>query len=204
MNPGKRYLRNTVFALWGVAASFVGLNRLYAAVGTEAPEWRRSLLSLGLREDRQPEPKPELDLATAKDFSKVGVHGDFALEIVGAAQYKVEFVPPAGTASKFHAYQENGYLRVNTDDDVTGGTLHIEMPTLERIDANVPRITVQGVTAKELKLYGYRDGVVTLQNNRVDSWHLSSGDALDVRMDDATFAAGSIKSNGNVVIRRAP
>jgi len=204
MNPGKRYLRNTVFALWGAAAFFIAWNRLYASIGTEGPEWKRSLLSLGLRVEQESKPRPELDLATAKDFSKVSVYGDFALEIVGSTQYKVTFMSADGSTAKVHAYLDEGYLRVHTEDEVKGGTLHIEVPTLQRIDANVPRITVRGLVAKEVGLYGYRGGVATLQQNHVDSWHLFSGDALDVGVDDATFAAGSIKSNGNVVIRRDP
>jgi hypothetical protein len=205
MNPGKRYLRNTVFVLWGAAAFFIAWSRLYASVGTEGPEWKRNLLSLGLRVEQESKPRPELDLATAKDFSKVSAYGNFTLEIVGSAEYKVTFTPPAGTTAKVHASLDDdgdGYLRVHTEDSVTGGTLHIEVPSLERIDANVPNTVVRGVKAKELRLVSYRGGTATLQQNQVQSWSLFSGDAMDVRVDDATFAAGSIKSNGNVVIRR--
>lgn len=203
MNPGKRYIRNTVFALWGAAAVFVGWNRLYASVaGAEGSKEKHRLLSLGLRVDEQPGPRPEMDLATARDFSKVSVYGNFTLEIVGAPQFKATFTPPDGTAAKVHAYQNEGYLRVHTEDGVTGGVLHIEAPTLDRIDANVPQVTVRGLQAREIALVSYRSGTLTLAQNQVQSWRMFSGPRLEVRMDDATFAAGSIKSNGDVVIRR--
>jgi hypothetical protein len=203
MNPGKRYIRNTVFVMWGAAAAFVGWTRLYAyAVDADSPPWQRSLLSLGLRQNDEAKPRPELDLATARDFSKLSVYGNFTLEVVGAAQYKVTFTAPDGTTAKPHVYQDDGYLRVHTEDTVTGGTLRVEVPTLERIDANVPRTTVSGLQAKELSLVGYRSGTAILQHNQVENWKLFSGEQFEVRIDDATFAAGSIKSNGDIVIRR--
>lgn len=202
MNPGKRYLRNTVFALWGAAAFFVGWNRLYASAGADAPEWRHNLLSLGLRTHEPEKQRPEMDLATARDFSKVSLFGNFTVEIVGAPQYSVTFTPLAGTTARTHAYQDHGTLRVHTEDSVTGGVLHIEVPTLERIDANVPQISVRGLQSAEVAIASYRGGVLRLQQNQVKSWRVFSGDPLDVRVDDVTFAAGSIKANGDVVIRR--
>jgi hypothetical protein len=203
MNPGKRYLRNTVFVLWGVAAAFVGWNRLYARVAGEDAQEKHTLLSLGLRVQETSGPRPDLDLAAAKDFTKVSVHGDFTLEIVGAPQYKVTFTPAEGTAAKLHAsLDEDGYLHARTDDGVTGGTLRIEVPQLERIDANVPRVLVQGMQGKELSLVSYRGGAATLRENHVESWRLFSGQPFEVRVDDITFSAGGIKSNGDVVIRR--
>lgn len=203
MNVGKRYLRNTVFTLWCTAAAFVGWTRLYGyAVDESSPQWKRSAMSLGLFARNYEKARPELDLATAKDFTKVSAFGNFTVEIVGAEQYKVIFTPPAGTSAKVHANLDNGYLRVHTDDTVMGGTLHIEVPTLDRIDANVPQITVSGLRAKEVALVGYRSGALTLRQNQVASWRVFSGEPFEVRMDDATFAAGTIKANGDVVIRR--
>lgn len=202
MNPGKRYLRNTVFALWGVAAAFVGWNRLYAEVAGEGAQEEHSLLSLGLRVEKHSGPRPDLDLAEARDFTRVSAYGDFDLEIVGAPQYKVTFTPAEGTTAKLHAsMDEDGSLHARTDEGVTGGTLRIEVPQLERIDANVPRLLVQGMQGKELFLMSYRSGTATLRGNQVQSWRLFSGEQYDVRIDDITFAAGGIKSNGNVVIR---
>ncbi len=143
----------------GVAAFFIAWNRLYASIGMEGPEWKRNLLSLGLRVEQQSKPRPELDLATAKDFSKVSVYGDFALEIVGSAQYKVTFMSADGTTAKVHAYLDEGYLRVHTEDEVKGGTLHIEVPTLQRIDANVPpnhRARPRGQGSRAVWLSGWR------------------------------------------------
>ncbi len=204
MNPGKRYLRNTVLTMWGVAAAFIGWNRLYAEVAGDGAQDKHSLLSLGLRVQEHSGPAPDIDLATAKDFTKVSVHGNFTLEIVGAPQYKVTFTPAEGTNAKLHAFLDedgDGYLHARTDDDVTGGTLRIEAPRLERIDANVPRVLVQGMQGKELSLVSYRGGIATLRANQVESWRLFSGQQYEVRIDDITFAAGGIKSNGNVVIR---
>jgi hypothetical protein len=202
MNPGKRYLRNTVFVLWGVAAAFVGWNRLYAKVAGEDAQGKHSLLSLGLRVEQRSRPRPDLDLAAAKDFTKLGVRGDFTLEIVGAPQYKVTFTSPDGSTTKVHASMDEGYLHVRTDDDVVGGTLRVETPRLERIDSNVPRVLVQGLQGKELSLVSYRGGTATLRENQVESWRLFSGQPYEVRVDDITLAAGGIKSNGDVVIRR--
>lgn len=204
MNPGKKLIRNTVFGIWTAVVLFVGLNRLHATpsdTGTGS-----SFLTLGLREQRASEPQPGIDLATARDFARLSVRGPLAVEVVGSAVYKVALVPGAGEAPKIKAYLSEGTLHVDGGDS-TGeqlAVLRVEVPTLQRIDAGVSRLTLHGLAAKDLNVYMYRGGELKLEQSQMQGLELYSGNPLDVQVDDASFAASSLKTNGNVVIRRSP
>ncbi len=115
MNQGKRYIRNTVFVLYGTAALYVGMNRLYlSTVDAGTPQWLRSTLSLGLAAAPEPEPAPELkpaDVALLRDFTRLSVAGDFTVEVVGAAQYKVSFTMAPDHPMQLRSWQKDGLLR---------------------------------------------------------------------------------------------
>ena len=205
MNQGKRLLRNTVFALWGTAAVYVGVTRLYGATDAAAP-WLRTTLSLGLREHERSARPTDIDLATARDFTHVSVSGRFNVEIVGGTEYKVVVTPEAGQELKYHAWRDKETLRLWQEGENEGAalaTLHIEVPTLNRISIHASSLSVRGLKAEELSLVGYGSTPTQLQQNEVQRWRLVSYAPMEVRMDDATFAAGSVKANGDVVIRRA-
>jgi hypothetical protein len=204
MNPGKKLIRNTVFGLWGTAALFVGLNRLNATPsGTEGGG---SFLTMGLRQDQEPERNSEIDLATARDFTRISVRGRFSVEVVGSQSYKVTLTPAAGQSPEIHAYQKDGVLHVDggEPEGELQGELRFEVPTLARIDATAPRITVRGLKVPEFSLYMHRGGAALLEENQVQHWHMFSSQALELQVDDATFAAGTMESKGAIVIRRAP
>jgi hypothetical protein len=203
MNPGKKLIRNTVFGVWTVAVLFVGLNRLQATPGAGSGG---SSFTLGLRQDRQPEPRPEADLATARDFNRLSVRGPLEVEVVGSTDFKVTLVPGAGGAPEIHTYLGEGTLRVDAGDPAgePRAVLRVEVPTLQRIDAGTSRVTIRGLAAPVLTVEMYRGGQARLEQNQVRDWVLSSAHPLDVQVDDATFATGSLRTDGNVVIRRAP
>jgi hypothetical protein len=206
MNPGKRLIRNTVFVVWGTFAAFVALNRIYAATDADTTPWVRTALSLGLRPVERGERPADVDLATVKDFTHVSVRGRLNVEIVGGDAYKVSLVPEAGQEPKFHAWREEDMLRVWEEGDDEGAavaTLHIEVPTLVRISAHVNQLSVRGLKAEEVALVGYGAMSAKLQQNEVRHWRMFASEPMDVQMDDATFAAGTLKSGGDVVIRRA-
>ena len=207
MNQGKKLIRNTIFTLWGVAALYVGWNRLNAAVVDDdtAPALRAAM-TLGLRPTVHPERPPSIDLSTVRDFTRVSVFGRFRVEIVGGQDYRVSVVPEPGQEAKYRAWREGDALRVTTEGDNEGpavATLHIEVPTLNKIAVNVSQISVQGLKAPELELVSYNAGRASLRQNQIDYLRMVSYQPLEVQMDDATFAAGIIKANGDVRIRRA-
>lgn len=203
MNAGRRLVRNTVFGLWGAAALFVGLNRLAA---TPAGEGKDSFLTLGLRQDREPQRDPEIDLATARGFTRLSVRGPLRVEVVGAGAYKVTLTASSGQSPQVHAYLKEGVLHVDGGEGrgAMQGVLRVEVPTLQRIDAASAQLVVRALHAPELSLFTYGGGVATLEQNHVQRWHVFSSNPLELRVDDATFAAGSLKANADVVIRRAP
>jgi len=204
MKSGKKLIRNTVFGIWTAAVLFVGLNRVHATASDTGAG--SSFLTLGLREEREPAPKPEIDLASARDFAQLSVRGPLAVEVVGSASYKVALVPGAGEAPKIKAYLGGGALHVDGGES-TGeqlAVLRVEVPTLQRIDAGVSRLTLHGLAAKDLNVYMYRGGELKLEQSQIQGLELYSGNPLDLQVDDASFAAGSLKTNGNVVIRRSP
>jgi len=205
MNPGKRLVRNTVFVIWGACAAFVGLNRIYAATDAATP-WVRTALSLGLQPVERRQRPADVDLATVKDFTHVSVRGRLNVEIVGGAEYKVVLVPEAGQEAKFHALRDEDMLRVWEEGNAEGAavaTLHIEVPTLTRISAHVNQLSVRGLKAEEVALVGYGALSAKLQQNEVRRWRMFGSEPMDVQMDDATFAAGTFKTGGDVVVRRA-
>jgi hypothetical protein len=207
MNQGKKLIRNTVFTLWGVAAFYVGWNRLSAAVvdaDTAAP--LRAAMTLGLSPTVTREAPPSIDLATVRDFTHVGAFGRLKVEIVGGQDYRVSVVPDPGQDVKYRAWREGSALRVATEgnnDGPAAATLHIEVPTLRQITVNVRQLSVRGLDAPELELISYNGGSATLLQNQIGYLRMVSYQPLEVQIDDATFAAGTIKANGDVRIRRA-
>jgi hypothetical protein len=202
MNAGKKLIRNTVFALWGTAALFIGLNRLQSRESTAGGS---SFLALGLRQEREPEPKPQIDLAAARDFTRLSVRGPLSVQIVGASAFKVWLEPVAGYSPKVRAWLNEGVLHVDGGEEQgRQAVLHVEVPTLQRVDAANAEVAVRGLSTREFSLYTYGGGVARLEQNSVQHWHLFSSRPLDLRVDDATFAAGTIKTTGDVVVRRSP
>ncbi|HMA11185.1 MAG TPA: hypothetical protein VKO83_04815 [Steroidobacteraceae bacterium] len=201
MNAGRKLIRNTVFGLWGTAALFVGLNRLNAT-----PAGGGAVFTLGLMQGGREETIPEIDLADARDFTSLSVRGRLRVEVVGAAGYSVTLTPAAGQSPEVHAYLEQGVLHVDGGDTrgALQGVLRLEVPTLQRIDAATPQITVHGLAAPGLGLYLHNGGTALLQQNQVKQWQVFSADPLELSVDDATFAAGTLKATGDILIRRAP
>jgi hypothetical protein len=205
MNPGKKLIRNTVLAMWGTLAFFVGWNRLYSSTLDESGEGTQ-FLTLGLRESREPRALPELDLAQARDFTQLSVRGPISVEVQGAPAFKVTFTPAAGQARKLRAWLQNGTLRVDAGDEEgiePQGTLLVEVPTLKRIDLSASSLIVRGLAADELAVAIYRKGTARLEQNQVGRWRMFASEEVDMQVDDATFAAGALRTAGQITIRRA-
>lgn len=207
MNEGRRLIRYTVFGLLAVVVGFVAVNRLYGAVvDADTPRWLARTLSLGLHTTQEAQAMPETELAQLAGFSRLAVFGRFNVEIVGSPEYRVTFVPAEGSTARVRAWQREGGVRLVHDQyPGTGevGTLRIEVPSLERMDIGARRLLVQGLQAGELQVFLQGTPIAELRGNHVESWKLFAGAPLDLRVDEATLAAGSLQTRGEVTIRRA-
>lgn len=204
MNQGKRLVRNTVLVVWGCMALYVGINRIHASTDESTSPWVRNALSLGLMKAERREERVPMDLATARDFSEVSVYGRMNVEITGGAEFSVEYRSSAGGVVPLGARMENGRLSIAGEEREEGGeagALRIQAPTLKAIYANVPSLTVRGMSSPEIAMYANEIGDLRLLQNQVERWTIFSG-GIEVRMDDATFAAGSISTRGEVIVRR--
>lgn len=199
MNPGRKLVRNTVFGLWAAAALFVGVSRLNASAADGGG------FTLGLRQADRADAIPQIDLASASGFTSLSVSGPLELEVVGAPAYKVSLVA-SGQPPEVRAYVQEGTLRVDAGDSrgPVRAVLRVEVPSLERIDSGAARVVVRGLGAPRLDVRMYNGGVVRLEQNQVQRWEFSSGESLAVQVDDASFAAGTLASRGDVSIGRAP
>lgn len=214
MNNGKRLVRNTVLGTFGAAVLLVAANRLHAAVVSEdTPAWLAGVLSLGLRVNAEPDAGPVLTLADARDFRRIVVVGRFNVEVVGAPEYKVSATFADGSPAPVHVgrSEDTVHLYGINATSFEGGafdpiaSLRIETPLLERVAVRVATLDISSIQADELRVTGLGESmVVRLHQNAVANWRLYSGALMEVRVDDATFAAGGLKANGNVLIRREP
>ena len=200
MNSGRKLIRNTVFGLWGATALFVGLNRLNASTADGAG------FTLGLRHEERAAATPQIDLASASDFTRLSVRGPLVLEVVGAAAYKVTLTPISGPPPEIRAYLQDRTLHIDAGESQgeARAVLRVEAPLLERIDAGSRKVLLRGLGSPEVELYMYNGGEARLEQNRVLRWEFFSGNPLAVQVDDATFAAGTVKSRGDVSLARAP
>jgi hypothetical protein len=207
MNQGKRYLRNTVYTLFGLLVCYVGMNQLYAStVDAGTAPWLRRTLSLGLVAVAEREPATQLklaDLAQLRDFTRLSVSGELTVEIVGAPQYSVTMSGGADI-SQLRSWQNEGLLRLVWVGypPAADAVLRIETPALSRVDAQVLRqLTLRGITAGELSVYLRDVKSVSLQQNSVARWKLYSSMPLVIPMDKTTLGAGSVQTLGDVAIR---
>ena len=131
--------------------------------------------------------------------------GGLLAELLAGCDHFVAGAAKIGGISYFHEYAydliaENERVIAASFDAAIGAR---RAGTLQKITVNVSQISVQGLQAPELELVSYNGGIASLLQNQVDFLRVVSYQPLDVRMDDATFAAGTIKANGDVRIRRA-
>jgi hypothetical protein len=213
MNQGKRHIRYTVFVLAGLTVLMTGAARLYAsAVDENTPHWLRSVMSLGLAVSVHHEPAPPVEisqaagLATLRDFTQLGVEGDFAVEVVSAPQYRVSLVPANGQAWSIGAqWQKDGLLRLKGGAGSQGAVLRIEAPMLTSIEAqDLMQLTVRGWMAKKMTLRMKNLDGVHLQDSVVEQWILNAESPVSIQVDKATLSAGlDIRGNGKMSINDA-
>jgi hypothetical protein len=206
MNTGKRYLRNTLFALYGGVALFIGLNKLYGSmVAADAPGVSRTTW-LGLTAHARPQPRPTLsdaDLASLRAFTRLNIEGDFVVEIVGADAYKVTFTAADGRSGKLRAWQGDEVLRLEAAAESSGtGVLRIETPQIRSIFVQDARqLTLRGLRADSVNIVAINVAAARLQQNQVAHWKFHSSTPLEALVDKATLSAGSIQTTGNLAIR---
>jgi hypothetical protein len=168
MNQGRRYIRNTVLVLYGTGVLWVGMNRLFASViDDQSSPGLRNVMSLGLMQVTEEEEEPGIDLAAARDFTKLSVMGRLDLEIVGAEQYNVTFSPAPGQSGRVKAQLEEETLHLYSDPyEGQGaiGTLRIETPALTDLHTNVASLTVSGLRSPAMSLVGF--GSVTIRREQ--------------------------------------
>jgi hypothetical protein len=208
MNSARRGIRNTMLALYGVAFVYVGVNRLHAAVvDADTPRWLRATLSLGLdgytTARRTPAPGEAADWVF-RDFTRLDVSGDFILEIVGAAEYKVSFPAADGTARRLRARRKGEQLWLQGDatgDADAGLTVRIETPAVTQVVATGLRgLTLRGLQGQQLDVDLQDVGWTRLQRNAVAHWKVASSKPLDLHVDQATLAAGRVQIAGELVL----
>jgi hypothetical protein len=209
VKPVRRDIRNTVLALYGAVLLFVAANRLHAAVvDSDTPRWLRALLSLGLDAyTTAPRTTATGEVADRvfRDFTRLNVSGDFTLEIVGAAEYKVSFAAAQGAARRLGARRKGEELWLKDDaagDADAGLTVRIETPAITQVVATGLRgVTLRGLQGKQLDVELQDVGWARLQQNAVAHWKLAADEPLDLHVDQATLAAGRLQIVGELVIR---
>jgi len=209
VTPVRRDIRNTMLALYGGVLLFVAANRLHAAVvDSDTPEWLRALLSLGLDGytmiRRSTTPGEAAD-RVFRDVTRLNVSGDFTVEIIGAAEYKVSFPAAEGAARRLRARRKGEELWLQDDaaSNADGGlTVRIETPAITQVVATGLRgVTLRGLQGKHLDVELQDVGWARLQQNAVAHWKLAADEPLDLHVDQATLAAGQLQIVGELVIR---
>lgn len=207
MNQGKRYLRNTVLALYGAGALYFGVNRLYAAtIHSTAPQWLGNTTSLGLAywEKTGSNARYLTDLAL-RDFTRLHLNGRFTVEIVGAPQYQLSFTAADGRTLPLDVRQQDDRLWLSgftLNDAAEAAVLRIETPALVQVDARMlTGLTLRGLQSQELTVDLNDVSAARLLENSVPLWRLRSGLSAEVQVDQATLTAGKLLISGDLAIR---
>lgn len=213
MNQGKRYILYTVLALCGATTLAMAATRVYVAtVDDNTPRWLRNVISLGLAVEMNPGPPTLLTatapdkMATLRDFNQVIVDGDFTVEIVSAAEYKVSLTSASTQPwSISAALQKYGPLTLTAGAGSEGAVLRIETPALTSIDArNLRQLTIHGWQIPALALRMKNLGGVRIEESSGKSWTLSAETPTTLQLDRATFAGDiSFKSSGRISFQNA-
>lgn len=214
MKQGRRYIRNTVFALYGatlLAAAAAWLHASVVDAGT--PRWLRSTMALGLEvavEDSGPasgvKPVQVMAVHGLRDRTELVAEGDFAVEVVGARQNRISMTRNGGSVwkSKISVSTEKGSpVRIKADPGMEGAVLRIETATFHSIDLrSVSRLTVSGVRMPALSVRMQGVPAVRLRDNAVGRWTLHSDTPVEVLVDNATASAGfDAEASGELTIR---
>jgi hypothetical protein len=214
MNQGKRYIRNTVFGLYGVIVLIGGAAWLHASVvDASTPQWLRSVLVLGLKSTDKAAPASETErvqvmvLRGQRDRTQITVEGNFAVEVIGATRNKLSVTKPRNSGQKLNIRMDvpkNGPVRVTGDPDMDGAVLRIETSTITSIDAQGPsQLTVRGVRMPEMSIRMQDVAAARLQDSAVGRWILHSDTPLEVLVDKATASAGlDVQTSGPLTIRQ--
>lgn len=214
MKQGKRYIRNTVFALYGVTVLAAATAWLHASVvDAGTPPWLRSAMALGLEvavEDAGPaseaQPVQVMSVKGLRDRTELVAEGDFAVEVMGARQNRISMTRTGGSSGKSKisvGMPKSGPVRVKGDPGLEGAVLRIETATLHSIDTQgAGRLTVSGVRMPTLSIRMNGATAVRLQDNAVGRWVLHSDTPVEVLVDKATASAGfDAEVSGAITIR---
>jgi hypothetical protein len=210
MNQGKRHIRNTMIALCGITLLIVVAGRIHASVAdASTPQWLRNVMSLGLAVVviRAPSPQVAISqasgLAELRDFRRISVEGDFAVEVVSAPQYKVSLVPASDHPWRIGAERlQDGLLRLTAGSGTAGAVLRVEAPVLTGIEAQgLTQLTLRGWNAEEMTIRVKNVAGLGIEESAVERWILNAETPIDVRADKATFSAGlTVRGSGQIDI----
>jgi hypothetical protein len=212
MNRGKRYIRNTVIALFGLTVLFVAASRLYASVvKPDSPPWLRTLVSLGQSVQVSRQSPPQLQAVRVQDagglhFSRISVEGDFAVEVVAAPVHKVSLAGYDGQSEGVEVQgQRDGLLLLKGMTGSEGAVLRIETPAIAGVEARYLRqLTLRGFKAAEVSISTRRVSTVLLEENDIGHWNLNSETPVVVKADRATVVAGmNIRGRGVMTLESA-
>ncbi|MEO8314309.1 MAG: hypothetical protein ABI645_05885 [Pseudomonadota bacterium] len=212
MNQGKRQIRNTLLAVCGITVLIPGATRLYASVvDPNTPMWMSSVLSLGLKvanADVKPQAKAlqVVALGDVREFTQVEIEGAFAVEVIGAQQYRVSMTPAPGRTGNIGAeWNEGGLLRIKGGAGAAGAVLRIEVPTLASIDLQgAELLTVRGLQAPVVSLHTKNVKVAEILESKVGTWDMTALTPLDVRMGNGTSSDLNLKVSGKSTISYIP
>jgi hypothetical protein len=214
VKQGRRYIRNSVFALLGVTVLLAAASRLYAStVDENTPQWLRWMVSLGLAVELNDKPvtptntMQDLDSLDFGPFTAVSVEGDFAVEVIRGPAYKATLVQAdGGPASDISVEkQEDGTLRFQRDPGGADDVLQIQAPALTSIQAHdLRQLTLRGWKAPEFTIHVKDVADIRLEDSAVERWILRSETPVMVHADKATLSAGlTIHATGQISFREA-
>jgi hypothetical protein len=157
MKTSRRLLLGTFLALLAVPVILVAFSRISG---------RGSLSELPALESVTRE-----QLAALRDFDEIEVRGDFALEVVSAPDYAVEYTPVPQQRGFFRASVNEGILTIESYGNRTElavGTVRIALPALRRIDAeSLAGLTVRDFASDSLEIRAFAADDLVIADNRI-------------------------------------
>ena len=185
MRRSERLIRNTLMVLAGVVVLQVGVSRLYAVDDPTAGVERT----------------PPAVLATLRDFTAIEVEGDFALEVVRAADYSVDFTSSNPTEGRFYATVRDNTLLLGGFRNAPGSRVRVVLPELKKLNAGrVQALSVSGFDGASLSLEADTIPRVTLRNNSIRRWQIRADRVVDLEIDRASLSAGKVDLAGRATL----
>ncbi len=155
------------------------------------------------RELPAPERTTPAELAALRDFTVINANGDFALEIVRADTYSIDYTPLSPERGNFSASVEDGTLSIegfNNRTEFMMGTVRIGLPALAALESGyVPTIAVRGFDGDTLDLNVAFTEELVLANNRYATLNMELQRAGLVTMNGNSFGNTRVEHFGTTI-----